>query len=141
MTESDRSAPSASDRRAIDRLIFVYAASSGLASAFLDSAKKVLKIKGCSLCAITHGLAGERSEWSDCKAELGVPIDIYHRDDMPQEVAAIAGGELPCVLAEVEGDLVPLLGPAVLDRMRGDVSDFKGRLLTHAAMRGLAIRD
>ena len=126
-------------RRPIERLIFVYAADSGLASAFLDSAKKLLMIKGCSLCAITHGLAGERSEWSECKAEIGVPIDAFHRDDVPPDVAAAAAGGLPCVVAETDGERVLLLGPDVLDRMRGDVSDFKGRLMTHAAMRGLVI--
>ncbi|HSL81751.1 MAG TPA: hypothetical protein VLF66_03190 [Thermoanaerobaculia bacterium] len=45
------------ERRRIDRLILVYAAESGLTNAVVDSAKKLLMVKGCSLCAITHGLA------------------------------------------------------------------------------------
>lgn len=124
-------------RRPIDRLILVYAADSGFASSVVDSAKKMLRLKGCSLCAITHGLAGERSEWRECREEIGVPVVIYHRDDVPEAVAAVAGDGLPCVLAEAEGELVPILGPETLDRMRGDVADFKGRLMARAAMRGL----
>jgi hypothetical protein len=127
------------NRRRIDRLIFVYAADSGRLSALVDSAKKLLQIKGCSLCAITHGLAGERSEWRECREEIGVPVDIFHRDDMPPQVAAAAGDRLPCVLAEVGGELVPLLQPEVIDRMRGNVADFRGRIMTHAAMRKLEL--
>lgn len=126
-------------RRPIDRLILVYAADSGFANAVIDSAKKLLMVKGCSLCAITHGLAGERSEWRDCREELGVPIETFHRDEVPDEVAAVVGHRLPHVVAEVEGELVSVLGPEALDRMNGDVADFKGRLQTQAAMRGLHI--
>lgn len=126
-------------RRRIQRLIFVYAADSGPLSAFVDSAKKLLTIRGCSLCAITHGLAGERSEWRQCREEIGVPIEIFHRDDVPAEVAAATSGGLPCVLADTGDELVLLLRPEVIERMRGSVSDFKGRLATHAAMRGLEL--
>lgn len=124
-------------RRPIDRLVLVYAADSGFASSVVDSARKLLKLKGCSLCAITHGLAGERSEWRECREEIGVPVEVYHRDDVPEAVSAAAGDSLPCVLAEADGELVPILGPEILERMRGDVADFKGRLIARAAMRGL----
>lgn len=124
-------------RRPIERLILVYAAGSGFSSSVIDSAKKLLRLKGCSLCTITHGLAGERSQWRECRDEIGVPVEAFHHDDLPADVAAVAGEELPCVLAEAGGELVPILGPEILDRMRGDVADFKGRLLARAAMRGL----
>jgi len=127
------------ERRRIDRLILVYAADSGLTNAVVDTAKKLLMVKGCSLCAITHGLAGERSEWRECREEIGVPVETYHQDDVPDEVAAVVGTRLPHVVAEAGGELVSVLGPETLDRMNGKVADFKGRLMTHAAMRGLHI--
>ena len=67
-----------SEPRTIDRLIFVFAANSGLLSAAVDSAKKVLRLRGCSLCSITHGLAGEKREWSECREEIGVPVLQVH---------------------------------------------------------------
>src|SRR4051794_30097117 len=99
--------PGNENRRRVQRLVFVYAADAGRLSAFLDSAKKLLTVKGCSLCAITHGVAGERSQWRECREEIGVPIDIFHRDDMPPQVAEAAGDRLPCVLADTGGELVP----------------------------------
>ena len=46
----------------IKRLVLVYDANSGTWSAVLDSARKLLSLDACGLCAITHGLAGEKSE-------------------------------------------------------------------------------
>ena len=126
-------------RQPIERLILVYGADSGRLNALVDSAKKLLRVKGCSLCAITHGLAGERSEWSECREAFGVPVETYHRDEMPDDVAAAVGDELPAVLATTAGGLYLLMGRSVLDRLQGDVADFRGRLLTHAAMKGLSL--
>ena len=126
-------------KRTIDRLIFVFSADSGALNAFLDSAKKVLRIKGCTLCAITHGLAGEKSEWRDCKEELGVPIEYVHRDEVSPDLQRVVGNNLPCVVAQTGGELVLLLGPDVLARCRGSVADLKGRLNVLAAMNRLEL--
>ena len=126
-------------KRQIDRLIFVFSADSGSFNAFLDSAKKFLKIKGCTLCAITHGLSGEKEEWRECKEELGVQIDYVHRDEISEDLRRVAGENLPCVVARADGELVFLLGPDVLDRCRGSVADLKGRLQIFAAMKRLEL--
>src|SRR5215471_2038480 len=119
-------------QRTIDRLVFVFNATSGPLSALLDSAKKILQIKGCTLCAITHGLAGEKSEWAECKTALGVPVDYVHRDEVTPDLRRLVGDDLPCVVALANGELIPLLSPAVLERCQGSVADFRGRLNYHA---------
>jgi hypothetical protein len=129
-------------KRRIDRLIFVFNAGSGSFNAFLDSARKLLQIKGCTLCTITHGLAGEKSEWKDCKEEIGVPVDYVHKDEIKPELQRAIGGDggnLPCVVAEAGGELIFLLGPDVLDRCKGSVADLKGRLGVFSAMKGLEL--
>jgi hypothetical protein len=126
-------------QRSIDRLIFVFDADSGPLSAFLDSARKVLQIKGCTLCAITHGLAGEKTEWTECKEALGVPVDYLHRDEVSPALLRVAGNQLPQVIAQAGGELIPLLSPTVLERCKGSVADFKGRLSYHAALQSLAL--
>ncbi len=124
---------------AVRRLILIYNADTGKLNALVDSARKVLKLNGCALCDITHGLTGERSEWRSCRAELGVPIDILHRDEIFGRLKQLVEDTLPCVVAETAGGPQVLLTPDVLERCRGSVADFKGRLLTHAAMRDLEI--
>ncbi|HXO20553.1 MAG TPA: hypothetical protein VOA87_11600 [Thermoanaerobaculia bacterium] len=125
-------------KRTIDRLIFVFSAGSGALNAFVDSAKKLLMIKGCTLCGITHGLAGEKSEWKECKEEIGVPVDYVHSDEIDARLGRVVGESLPCIVAEAQGELILLLNPDALERCRGSVSDLKGRLNYFASMHQLA---
>lgn len=125
------------DKRTIDRLILVYKADSGAFAAFVDSARKLLMINGCSLCTITHGLAGEKSEWRQCREELGVPVDSVHRDEVDEELHHLIGEELPCIVAESGVRRTVLLGPDVLERCRGSVADLKGRLNYFASLHQL----
>lgn len=125
--------------RPIDELILIYNADAGLVSAFVDSARKLFKLNGCTLCALTHGLAGERAEWQDCKAAFGVPIRYYHRDDVPPTLRDVAGGSLPAVVARVADEHRLLLGPDSLARCNGKVSDLRGRLRHAAKLEGLAL--
>lgn len=126
------------ESNSIDRLVFIYNADSGRWSAIVDSAKKLLTVNGCALCSITHGLSGEKSDWKTCRDELGVPIDYVHRDEVDDGLREIVGDQLPAVIAICGGRKVVLLSPEVLDRCRGSVADFKGRLSTYASMNGLA---
>ncbi len=123
----------------IRRLILIYKADSGKLNALFDNVRKMLKLNGCSLCSITHGLVGEKSEWRSCRAEIGVPIDYLHRDEIFGPMKDLVGDTLPCVVAETAAGHRVVLTPDVLDRCRGSVDDFRGRLLTHAAMRDLEL--
>lgn len=123
----------------IERLIFVYKANSGLLNAIIDSARKVLMVNGCALCEITHGLAGEKREWRACEAELGVPIDYLHLDELDHDLQTFLGANLPAVVAQVRGERKLLMGPDVLSRCGGSVNDFRTRLNFHAALHGLEL--
>lgn len=123
----------------VDKLIFVYDAESGAVSAAIDSAKKLFKVGGCALCSITHGLTGEKSEWEDCKSQLGVPLDYVHRDELDGELEEIVRGKLPCVVAESPEGREIIMGEDVLERCSGSVGDFKGRLHSRCALHGLYI--
>lgn len=125
--------------RPVERLIFVYDADSHRWSALVDGARKLLTLKGCALCRITHGIAGEKEQWKSCKEELGIPVDYKHRDDLDPELRRLVGDRLPSVVAVTGTERVVLLTPDVLDRCKGSVSDFKGRLSYHAALRNLTL--
>jgi hypothetical protein len=126
-------------RKKVDTLIFIYDADSGKLGAFLDSTKKLLMIGGCALCAITHGILGEKNEWKECREELGVPITYYHKDEIPEFLKGKVAGHLPCIVALVGKIYVILLEPAVLKRCRGDVRDLKGRINYYLAANNLTL--
>jgi hypothetical protein len=123
----------------IEELVLVYNADSGLVSALADSARKLLRIKGCTLCSITHGLAGERAEWQECKTAFGAPITYYHRDDVPPQLRQVAADRLPCILARAGSEYVLLMEPDSLERCNGKVADLRGRLRHRASLLGLSL--
>lgn len=111
-----------------DRIYLVFNADSGRWNALLDSARKALSLASCSLCALTHGLAGEKSEWNDIKCSLGIPILYLHRDDSPRAVREATAGRLPCVVAETGSEVSVIVTPEDLDACHGSLDAF-GRLL------------
>ncbi len=123
----------------IRHLTLVYNADGGSLSAFADSARKVLQLGGCTLCSITHGVMGEKQDWRTCREALGVTVDVLHRDEIPTSLLEIVGTNLPCVVAATDEGPLVLLGPDVLARCRGSVTDFRDRLEIHAAMRSLSL--
>lgn len=126
--------------RPITRLVLVFDANSGRLGAFVDSARKLLMIKGCALCAITHGVTGEREDWSSCKEQIGVPIDYYHRDDLPAGLQGVVGRSFPCVVAYVDDrEYVLLLPPSSLEECRGSISELKARIYIRSLANGLEL--
>ena len=125
--------------RSIQELVLVFNADSGRINAWLDSARKLFGAGECSLCDITHGLAGEKQDWVACRQDLGVPVAALHRDELNDSQRQVVDEQFPCVLARTSEGYERLLGPDVLSRCRGSVADFRGRLLTHAAMHDLAM--
>ena len=126
-------------RKAIDRLLFIYSADAGRWSAFIDSAKKLLMINGCALCSITHGLTSEKQEWKSCRDELGIPVDYLHRDELSTDLRHLVGDSLPAVVAVAGEEYHVLMSAEVLERCRGSVADFRGRLQTCATMKELTL--
>ena len=90
----------------------------------------------CSLCEVTHGLFTQRSEWREWRASLEIPFNLFHRNDMPKEVAD-ASSELPMVAARTADGIKILLGPDDLDRCDGDLQAFIGAL--QAALESAAL--
>lgn len=112
----------------LERLILIYNANSGLAAAIADSAKKLFKLKACSLCTITHGLLKEKQAWQSCATEINVPIDYLHKDDMPDPVKKLVGDKLPSIVAQTDGKLLILLSVEEIDSCKGEVSNLQAKL-------------
>jgi hypothetical protein len=127
----------------ITHLIFVFAADSGLPAALLDGARKLLRLRGCTLCSITHGPFGERARWRRLKGELGIAVEYVHRDELEGALAEVVAegmaGRLPCVVARSGEGLQVLLGSEEIDACRGSVVQLRQRLQEHARRQGLGL--
>ncbi len=59
-------------------------------------------VRHCSLCDITHGTFREKSEWRECRKELGIEFLTFHRDDQPDDVREHLNGQYPAVVMRRE---------------------------------------
>ena len=75
--------------RPIEEPVTVYNVDAGLVSATIDSATRVLNLKGCTLCTLPHGSARARAQWQECKTTFGVLKGPWHHN------AALTGMSLP----------------------------------------------
>jgi hypothetical protein len=125
----------------IDRLSFIFDANSGLGAALLDSVRKVIRLNGCDLCTITHGITGEKKEMASCRESLGVPVDYVHRDEMDGAMIEATGNRLPAVVAHSGSSTWLVLDRDIIARCKGSVGDLRGRLNFYAAKLGLVLPD
>ena len=132
----------AKKEKRVARLIMITPFDSSIAQ--LSDSEQLLLLKGCALCAITRDLennsTGNKPEWKDCKSELGAPIFVFTLDVIEPRLHALIQGNAPAVCAETEaGELFLLLDPAAIERCKGSVADFRGRLLYRASTLGLSL--
>ena len=113
------------DDRSVTRLVGVYDANGGLLGEAAYVLGKVRGTRHCALCDITHGRVRRRPEWDRMVADLGVPVDLLHLNEMPADVRqAVAACGAPVVLARTGDGLEPLLVGAELDELDGSVARF-----------------
>ena len=95
--------------RNIQKLLFVYNANSGLRSAILDSAHKILSpgTYECKLCDITFGVLSENRAWKDFRQNSDLELEFLHKDEFEKEYASKFGYslEFPVVLVADQGEL------------------------------------
>ena len=69
------------------KLVFVYNADSGTFNALRDAIHKIVRPSTypCSLCAVTYGNLGMKTEWKTFVNELGIPVEFLHRDEFCEQ--------------------------------------------------------
>ena len=72
---------------AMDKIIFVYNADSGILNAMKDWAHKIVSPETypCSLCALTYDNLGMRRPWREFTEELEYEIEFLHRDELEEQ--------------------------------------------------------
>lgn len=101
------------------RLIFVYNAEAGVAAGLRDMVHKLVSPSTypCSLCAVTYGFAGMRSEWRDWLARQSLDAAFYHRQDFHAAYPAMRREALPLVGLDDGGAITVIVPAAELNRV------------------------
>lgn len=93
-----------------EKLVFVYNADGGVLNSIMDSAHKLFapSTYQCALCAVTHGIAGMRSDWKDYMRSLPYETRFYHRDGFQRDWSGIAD-ELPAIFFQATANDMKIL--------------------------------
>ncbi len=84
-----------------------------------------LRGRHCGLCDITHGRLRAKPEFDTLRCSLGMPVEVWHRNEQTPEVAAFTAGIEPVVVGRLDdGALTVLLDAAALDACGGSVDAF-----------------
>lgn len=114
----------------ITRLVGVYHADGGLIGEARYVIGKLLGTAHCSLCDVTHAGLRRKSDWDAMVADLGVPFDLVHLNEMPPAVGRVVDEHgSPLVLAQAHGgSLHAVLVRAQLEELGGSVLAFADAL-------------
>jgi hypothetical protein len=113
---------------AIDRLAMVYDADGGLVGEARYVVGHLLGRAACSLCDITHGPMRRKAAFDELVASLSVPVEVVHRNEQVDDLAAATTGRLPCVAARRGATWSVVLDRDELDACGGDVAALGRRL-------------
>ena len=109
--------------RSATRLVGVYDADGGLLGEAAYVWGKIRGTRHCSLCDITHGRVRRKPKWDQMVADLGIPMDLLHLNELPTDVRqAVAESGAPVVLARSDAGWWPLVGRDELDTLDGSVA-------------------
>jgi len=116
------------------RLIGVYDATGTLRGEVAYLWGKARGTRHCGLCDLTHNRVRRRPEWVRLVATLGVPVDLLHLDELPDDVAeVVAAHGAPVILAARPGGLHPLVLASELDGLDGSVARLGDLIRTRLA--------
>lgn len=112
----------------VQRLVGVYRADGGLWGELRYLADHYLRGESCTLCEITHGSLRRKPEWDRAVANLDVPIDLRHLNELDPGLRAHVGDDAAMVVADTTTGFVTLLTNADLAGVHGDVPAFMALL-------------
>jgi hypothetical protein len=125
---------------AVTGLVGVYHADGGPIGEAKYVIGKLMGTAHCALCDITHSPVRRKPAWDRMVAELGVPFQLIHLNEMPPAIAAATTRYgSPAVFAQLaNGTIEPVLLPADLEVLGGSVDAFAVALRSALARRATA---
>ena len=110
------------------RLLGIYRADGGLRGELRYLAGHYLRGQSCSLCDITHSPFRRKAAWDTAVADLGVPFDLLHLNELDADLAAHVGDDAAMVIGEHPTGRITLMDNDDLTRLHGDVAAFFAEL-------------
>lgn len=108
----------------VQSVIGVYRADGGVIGEFRYLIDHYLRGQSCTLCDITHSPFRRKSAWDQQVANLGIPFELLHLNELDPSLATFVGDRAACVIAETGSERVMLLTNDELAQLDGSVDAF-----------------
>ncbi|NRD21261.1 GTPase [Winogradskyella eckloniae] len=110
------------------KLLFIYNANSGKLNALFDIGHKLISPStyACSLCALTHDVFKENTQWKNFKANSGYEMAFFHKDEFESNFPNVKV-LYPTVLKLNEKGVSTVLSADVLNQI-SNVDELIGQL-------------
>ena len=110
-------------------LYAVYDADGSLSGELAYLAGKLMGVRDCALCDISHGWnpLGKRA-WRVAQRQTSqrtFQITWLHRDEQPPAMSSLTNGKLPAVILRLQGHYQILLSKSELAACDGDLKQFE----------------
>jgi len=106
----------------VNKLSMVYDADSGWGEVRYLLGK--MRGRHCALCDITHSTVKRKADFDDLACNLGMEVDVLHRNEQSPNLAAFTDGIEPVVVAHSSDGMKVLLDRDQLTACDGDVEAF-----------------
>ncbi|MGH7285493.1 MAG: hypothetical protein ACRELY_28560, partial [Polyangiaceae bacterium] len=83
----------------IKRLYLVWNADLSLKGGLAYVANRLRGTEECALCELTYDGLSEKSQFKQCKRDIGLPFEGVYKNRLDPEQSKVADGDFPCVLA------------------------------------------
>jgi len=123
----------------VSRLVGVYNADGSLLGELRYVVGRAFGSVHCELCDITHGRVRKKRAFVALERTLPVPLELLHRDEQPDELAAATRGALPCVVAQTSSGYRIVLTAEQLASCNGDAGIFDAILRRALHANGVAV--
>tara|TARA_B100001989_G_C24337603_1_gene363333 strand:+ start:155 stop:514 length:360 start_codon:yes stop_codon:yes gene_type:complete len=107
----------------VDTVWGVYHADGGIMGELRYVIGAVFQGNHCSLCDITHKLAWEKKQMKEMRKDLGIPFNLVHLNEQPDDLLDFTRGMTPIVVGETNSGFVTLATDQELQRCKGSVDD------------------
>lgn len=109
----------------LDQIVGIYNADGGLVGETRYVLGKFVGTSHCSLCDITHSPVRRKPEWDAMVSDLGIPVDLVHRNEVPDVVVSLLEkSELPVVVGVSGREARVLISAEELQEFEGSVAEF-----------------
>ncbi len=119
----------------MSNLVFIYQANSGILANIPGAIAKAFGGKSmCSLCNITNGPIREKPEWETFVTSLQEKPEIYHADEIPDEIQSYLTKnrhDIPVVLERNGSEFTVAASSADLDACQADPACLAKKLASY----------